>query len=89
MTIEIPKQRECLKTETSQIPQTGIKNVKQNVGWLVGQCWLVSGMSGLLVLVHPRLVGWLVGLWCTHFRDLAPLINSILVAVKCATMKTN
>ena len=21
-------------------------------------------------------VGWLVGLWCTHFRDLAPLINS-------------
>ena len=24
-----------------------------------------------------RLVGWLVGFWCTHFRDLAPLINSL------------
>ena len=22
-----------------------------------------------------NLVGWLVGFWCTHFRDLAPLIN--------------
>ena len=22
--------------------------------------------------------GWLVGFWCTHFRDLAPLINSVV-----------
>ena len=38
--------------------------------------------------VQSRLVGLLdVELWCIHFRDLEPLINSILVALKCATMK--
>ena len=25
------------------------------------------------------MVGWLVELWCTHFSDLAPLINSIRI----------
>ena len=41
-----------------------------------------------------QLAGWLVGFWCTHFRDLAPLIihsrdlapliNSVLVLVSSA-----
>ena len=32
-------------------------------------------------------VGWLVGFWCTHFRDLAPLINSVLELVSSAKVK--
>ena len=38
-------------------------------------------------LDFSMLVGWLVGFWCTHFRDLAPLIKSVLVLVSRAKVK--
>ena len=31
------------------------------------------------VNVTDPIPGWLFGFWCTHFRELAPLINSVLV----------
>ena len=35
-----------------------------------------TGRYDTLLHTEGRMLGWLVGFWCTHFRDSAPLINS-------------